>query len=268
MRPLFSISIVSHRQGALIADLASDLSKLPSSEVEVILTINTPEDESFVDYFSNHRLTVLRNLEEKGFGTNHNAAFRISKGKYFVVVNPDIRLQDPAIIYKLLKNFDNETVGAVGPLVTAPDGRVEDSARHYPTLFRVAKRRISASARIPDYPSHPEPTPVDWVAGMFIIFRQAAFRSCCGFDERFFMYLEDADICRRIWSSGYSVIWDSRFSVVHHARRASRRSPRHLAWHVSSLIRFLSYSSRAKSPKLSKLSRGEIKGESTAGEKS
>ncbi|MEJ7138190.1 glycosyltransferase [Amphibiibacter pelophylacis] len=232
-----SFSIVSHGQAALIAPLLGDLARLPPNTFEVILTINLPEDES--PYFGyTFPIRIIRNSEPKGFGANHNAAFTEAKGNYFAVVNPDIRIQY-LDLHELLMPFQNENIAAVAPIVLSSEGKIEDSARHFPTLQRFAKRVILRK-RVSDYKLQKVPFAVDWVAGMFVVFRTEAYRKINGFDDhRFFMYLEDADICRRLHKNGWGVLVNPFVSVTHMAQRASRRNLTHMRWHAVSALRYL-----------------------------
>ena len=91
----------------------------------------------------------------------------------------------------------------------------------------------------PDYPVDQGPIEVDWVAGMFMLFRSEDFREVGGFDERFFLYYEDVDICRRLLSRGQRCVFQPDASVIHHARRASRRDLRLMGIHASSAARYL-----------------------------
>ncbi len=236
----FSLSIVSHGQGALIRSLLEDLCQDQAQHgrrYEVLLTLNIPEDESFVDEFADRlSLLVIRNMKQKGFGTNHNAAFAASSGEVFVVLNPDIRLRhfpDDLITASL-----TGTTGAWAPLVRSSSGSVEDSFRRFPTVARLLRRTV-LRRRHPDYVAKETPIEVDWVAGMFIAFRRTTFVDLHGFDERYYMYMEDVDICRRLQRSGLSVLLDPRANVVHDAQRASRRSRQHQKWHLRSALRYL-----------------------------
>ncbi|HEX6530100.1 MAG TPA: glycosyltransferase, partial [Burkholderiales bacterium] len=126
-----------------------------------------------------------------------------------------------------------------GPLVRSPDGKVEDSARRFPTVGALVKK-LFAEKRRPDYPANAGPQRADWVAGMFILFRREAFEAVGGFDERYFLYYEDVDICRRLQRRrGSRAIYDPRAEVVHDAQRASRRDLRLARHHAASLLRFL-----------------------------
>lgn len=235
------ISIVSHGQGALVRDLLADLQRLQLTKnkgYEIIVTLNIPEPEDFLNPFLDMGLRVIRNQKPKGFGANHNAAFSESTGDYFVVMNPDVRVH-ALDFHKLISVFDDVRVAIVAPLVVSDNGIVEDSARRFPTLWRFAKR-VLLRQRSADYNFGASSLAVDWVAGMFLMFRMDAFREIGGFDDRrFFMYLEDTDISYRLRKNGWEVVVNPSVQITHMAQRASRRHLKHLQWHIVSALRYL-----------------------------
>ncbi len=234
---MLSLSIVSHGQSALIKPLLEDLHRLALPNIEVLITVNIPEDEGpFQELPSTSR--IIRNVSPKGFGANHNAAFDQSKGQFFVVVNPDIRL--PSLnVEKLLEPMRDPTVGAVAPAVLNSAGDIEDSVRRFPTIARLA-RRVLLKQRFPDYEWKTQPIDVDWSAWMFVVFRRESYQEVRGFDhQRFFMYMEDVDICRRLKETGNRIVLQPAVSVIHDAQRASGRSFRHMCWHLTSTLRYL-----------------------------
>src|SRR5690606_14674162 len=83
------------------------------------------------------------------------------------------------------------------------------------------------------------PIPVDWAAGMFMLFRAEAFEAIGGFDEGFHLYYEDVDICTRLWIAGWKVMLHPGVQVVHDAQRTSHRNFRYMRWHVSRKARYL-----------------------------
>lgn len=232
------LSIVSHGQGELIRILLGDLLALRDHLLEVIITLNIPEDEHFL-YVAQEQLPirVIRNQQPKGFGANHNAAFSISTAPFFAVVNPDIRLEN-FLLDKLLSLATTKDVGVVAPIVYSSDGQLQDSARLFPTLARLAARRLGFSSAV-DYNIGQEPIKVDWIAGMFMVFKSDVYKLIGGFDERYFMYFEDVDLCYRLHSIGLCVILTPQVHVIHDAQRASRREVRYLLWHIRSACRFL-----------------------------
>ena len=234
--PILTLSIVSHGQASLIRPLLDDLARLNLANIEVIITINIPEDETSFEQLP-FPSRLLRNTKPKGFGANHNDAFAHSNGSYFVIVNPDIRL--PTLdVDRLLEVMNDPAVGAVAPVVLNGTGDVEDSVRRFPTIPMLLRRSL-LKQRVPDYQWRQEPIAVDWTAGMFVVFRREAFASVNGFDQRrFFMYFEDVDICLRLKINGWLITLQPAVSVIHHAQRASHRSFKHLRWHLSSALRY------------------------------
>jgi len=232
-----TFSIVSHGQATLIRQLLLDFAKLSEYNFEVIITINTPEEEhSYQDF--KFPLRIIRNEVPKGFGANHNTAFCLCESTWYAVVNPDVRF-DRLNLKELLAPFESPSVAAIAPLIFSGAGHIEDSARRFPTALRFFKRVI-LSQRAADYKIEIAPYEVDWLAGMFIVFSSDAYKYIGGFDDkRFYMYLEDADICRRLAKSGWKVMVNPEVRVVHMAQRASHRNFKHMLWHLISAFRFL-----------------------------
>jgi N-acetylglucosaminyl-diphospho-decaprenol L-rhamnosyltransferase len=240
-----SVSIVSHRNGRDIQRLLDDLASenwAEGHEFEIIVVVNVPEQENWLDRQYPFTLKVIRNCSSRGFGANNNSAFSIAEGSYFAVVNPDIRLQGFRV-GALLQAIQAPDCGICGPRVVNARGISEDNARRFPSIARLARRRIFGRSD-QDYSDAGGSVSVDWLAGMFMIFRADVFRSLGGFDERYFMYLEDTEICRYAKARGYSVEWVPSAYVYHEAARASRTSLKHFWWHFQSLIRFLMFPKR------------------------
>lgn len=237
-----TISIVSHKQMALVAKLITDVASICDPRtIEVILTLNLPEELPFNEKDFLFPLRVVRNLYPLGFGENHNQAFQLASGRFFCVLNPDIRIQED--IFKNLTNIFGELdhVGLVAPRVVNSSGDIEDSARRFPSpgeivgkfFGRKSRRYIPGADRI-DYP--------DWVAGMFMLIPVKVFGEINGFDARYFLYYEDVDLCARLRLKGYRIALRQDVSVVHDAQRASHRSLKYMRWHVLSMLRFFSSS--------------------------
>ena len=228
--------MVSHGQGALAAALLRDLAACATRPLEVILTLNIEESLPFAEGDFDFPLLMLRNAKRQGFGENHNAAFRRSRGGMFCVLNPDVRLgSDP--FPALASQLQDPRVGVAAPLIVNPQGEVEDSARRFPTPLSILGKALGAKPR-PDYEIGLEPVFPDWVAGMFMLFRREVFESLGGFDERYFLYYEDVDLCARLRAAGLEVVLEPGVRAIHQARRESHRNWRYRAWHLRSMLRF------------------------------
>ena len=232
-----AVSVVSHRQIGLVHQLLRDMDRhCASNLLDVILTLNVAEELPFDLREFAFPITAVRNEYPKGFAANHNAAFARTSANVFCVVNPDIRLvQNP--FPALLRSLHESHTGIAAPLVVSPDGNIEDSARRLPTPWRIVQK-ILRRTHGPDYAICDKTIQPDWVAGMFMVFPSALFRKLHGFDERFFLYYEDVDICCRARMAGFQVALDPRVRVIHAARRESHRNLRYLFWHLRSMARF------------------------------
>jgi N-acetylglucosaminyl-diphospho-decaprenol L-rhamnosyltransferase len=231
-----SISVVSHAQIGLVAALLVDLqTQCSDSSFEVILTLNLDEELPFaLDRFA-WPVKVIRNLVPQGFGANHNQAFKLANGKFFCVVNPDIRLVDNPFP-SLVAYLSDPSVGVVAPLVLGSNGAPEDSARLFPSPLQIF-RKISGKVPL-DYEIGALSFRPDWVGGMFMLYSKKIFQCLGGFDERYFLYYEDVDICARLRLLGYEVAVCVDANVVHHAQRTSHKSFKYRRWHLRSMARF------------------------------
>ena len=230
-----TVSVVSHAQRDLVQDLLADLARLGRAGLDVIVTLNVAEEPPAVP--PGLAVEIARNSARKGFGANHNAAFRRATGAIFCVLNPDIRLSaDP--FGALVAELADPRVGVAAPLVVDAAGEPEDSARRFPSARTLAAKLLGLAPRL-DYPIATEAFSPDWVAGMFLAFRREVFAAVDGFDERYFLYYEDVDLCRRLRELGFDVRLVPGARVIHLARRESRSSFRHLRWHLASVTRYL-----------------------------
>lgn len=225
----FTVSIVSHGQRALVESLLFDLARLrPPLLAHLIVTRNRPEPAIEIPPDLDLPITIIENDESASFGANHNSAFRACETDWFVIMNPDIRLlEDP---FPALLAATGPGVGLVAPHVLEPDGRLADSARELVTLPRLIARKLSFEHQGPD--AHPA-----WFAGMFLAVHRKAYTEIGGFDEGYHMYCEDVDLCARLRLAGWTLRLAEHARVVHDAQRASRRSLRHMGWHLASLWR-------------------------------
>jgi N-acetylglucosaminyl-diphospho-decaprenol L-rhamnosyltransferase len=232
-----TVSLVSHGHGRMVADVLHDLAGLPQI-AHVVLTLNVPEVVPAIPEEFRHRMTIIENPAPKGFAANHNAAFRHCGAPFFCVLNPDIRIHENPFP-DLLALLGRQEAALAVPMVVNSSGAVEDSVRHFPTPAGILRKALGSSrgnyAVVPDS----RPFVADWAAGMFMLFRQDAYRALEGFDEGFFLYYEDVDICVRAWKQGLSVNVCPSAAVVHDARRESHRSLRFMRWHLASMLRFI-----------------------------
>lgn len=229
-----TISIVSHNQRILLENLLKDLVSFGEIK-KLIITVNTPEDKYNIPTLLKDKIQFILNEEKKGFGSNHNSAFEHCETDYFCILNPDVSIRDNPFS-ELISIARRMKLSLVAPIITDKEGMIEDSYREFLTPIRLFKRFIKSKRYDPSmengviYP--------DWIAGMFLLFDSDIFTSLGGFDEKYFMYCEDMDICCRANLMGHGLGVLENCKVMHFARRDSKKKLQYLMWHISSLMKF------------------------------
>jgi N-acetylglucosaminyl-diphospho-decaprenol L-rhamnosyltransferase len=224
--PSVTVSIVSHRQWPLVQPLLEQLVRLCRGSVaKIVLTVNMPEPAD-IDFDPGIPIQVIRNTQPKGFGANHNAAFGSCSTPWFLVLNPDIRLDADAIAAMLAQS--EPSTGMLSPRIQEPGKPGPEPFRDVLTPMELLSRRM---------PDHRAPAQPAWVAGMFMLVRSEVFATLGGFDERFFMYCEDFDLCARLRLAGWRLQIAHDITVTHDAQRASNSSMRPFLWHMASFLK-------------------------------
>jgi N-acetylglucosaminyl-diphospho-decaprenol L-rhamnosyltransferase len=238
MRYIATLSIVSHGHRSLLRALLYDLERQDKiDQLLITLTLNLQDEEFDARLFPRLNLQIIKNKKPKGFGDNHNAAFLVSEGDWFLIINPDIRLPDTQSLTKILQTNRSSDI-LLAPLVVNSQGILEDSVRRHLTPWSLIRRArgLDREPLRPDKTSERGQT-FYWVAGMFLAIKRDTFQKINGFDSRFFLYCEDYDLCARLYLSGGKIAVIKNVQVVHDAQRGSHRSRKYLWWHLSSLFK-------------------------------
>jgi GT2 family glycosyltransferase len=236
-KPLLSLSIIVHNQEAIARHLLDDIDSLGDQlPLEVLFTANTNESLSFGPGDFRFPLKLIRNTRPKGFGANHNSAFKLSRGDFFSALNPDIRLvANP--FPPLIACLNDGAGGVAAPRIVNPRGDIENSARRFPTPLHILQKAAKKSSHL-DYPPIDAVYEPDWIGGMFMLFHRRSFDAVQGFDERYFLYYEDVDICARLRMKGLSVLLCPEACAIHDARWDSHRNLKYMRWHLTSMLRY------------------------------
>jgi N-acetylglucosaminyl-diphospho-decaprenol L-rhamnosyltransferase len=183
-----------------------------------------------------------------GYGAAANRGVAATTQRYVLILNPDV-LVEPGTVKALAAALDrDEGLGVVGPKVEEPDGTRYPSARRFPDLLTAAghaflgyiapRNRFSRAYKLADW--DPERLGyVDWISGSCFLARRAAFEAVGGFDEAYFMYAEDVDLCWRLGRAGWRVGYEPAGRVVHAGAASTNQAPyRMILEHHRSLWRF------------------------------
>lgn len=204
-----TIQIVNFRSRHYLRKCLFSISEnLPAGDETEILIVNNDEealDEVADELWGKINLRILELQKNVGFGRAHNAGFKQSQSEYVLFLNPDTRIL-PGALQSLLNIFArNEKIGIVGPLLVDSAGEVQPDcfgARHTPfstikrKIFKRHGRKICAGGEIFE---------TDWISGGAMLVRRDVFEKVGGFDEHYFMYFEDADLCLRAKKLGLKI---------------------------------------------------------------
>lgn len=229
-----SILIINYKTPSLLGHCIKSIYKnKPKIDFEIIVVDNASGDESVEimeeDFF---QVKLIANKQNLGFPKAVNQGIRKSKGKYILILNPDITAL-PSSIDKMFNFLEkNKSIAALAPKLINPNGSVQYSCfSTFPTLQIVLYRRTPlggsprAKKTIDDFRmaawDHSGGKEVAWVLGSCMMVRKEAIDQIGFMDERFFMYMEDVDWCRRFWESGWKVYYYPEAELVHYYQRSS-----------------------------------------------
>ena len=236
-------------------ELAKIINCFQNTELKFKLWIsdNSEKDTSrnFIEKFSDSRIEYIFNNANNGFGTGHNVVIeKLIRGKekseFHLMINADVYFEKNTIekiINYMRKNTD---IGQIGPKIYEPNGKVSKSCRLLPTplnlIFRrffpiksvIEKMDYNYEMKWYDYQSVIE---VPILSGCFIFVRTDVLKDIGGFDERYFMYMEDYDLCRRIGKK-YKVVFYPEVKIIHEHAKASYKSRKMMMLHINSAIKY------------------------------
>lgn len=222
------------------------ISLINESEISKIILVDNGGYCSWVEEISCPKISFLRLKKNIGFGGGHNAAIELYKNEaeFFLICNPDIHFVCGEV-GKLYNFATQNTVGLLIPKILYPDRSFQHSAKLLPSPYQLLIRRffpgLSFSVNY-DYELRQADYEKSFFApslsGCFMLISNEALLRVHGFDARFFMYLEDVDLSRRICSEDLPVLYYSGAEVIHEAQRSSYKSFKFLCYHITSAIRY------------------------------
>ncbi len=221
--------------------------------------------DTFLEYPSSRTIYIIDNsptafLKEKiyadrmiyifsgsnlGFGKGHNTIIdRIKQqSDYHLILNPDISFRSK-ILEKLIIQLQKDTqLSMIAPKACYPSGELQYTARKFPTILELLCRFLNLFKTYTEKKEYRDQgilTPFfpDFVQGCFMLFKTVDFLDLKGFDERYFMYMEDVDICKKIDVSGKRKLYFPATEIIHIHRKGSSKELRLFFIHISSIIKY------------------------------
>ncbi|RRO06018.1 glycosyltransferase [Pectobacterium aquaticum] len=242
------VFVVSHNHGNEISKIGS-VKKIANSGLFNVCVKSNCSDPYLYEYAKKNNIHVINDCYGLGFGANNNYIFKyleengnVTDSDYVVIMNPDLDISSDNLMNLILEMKNNGDSIATANLFKDYEYKIYDnSIRMWPTFYDFFLSFISGKNKsILDKKLIQEATLIDWAAGSFLVFKASLYRELDGFDERYFMYCEDIDICYRAHKLGHKVKYYPNVRAVHLAAHANRNIfSKHFFWHVSSVFRFL-----------------------------
>jgi len=229
-----SISIVNFQSEDFIEDcLASVFDKAANLDCEVII-VNNDEKEDLMEI--KKRFSEIKIVDHKknvGFGAGHNLGAKETRGEFILFLNPDVELTDNiSPIIKLLEN--NENIGIVGPQLLTDSGEIQAwSVGRETNIWELIKNNLGFSPSKKLWKSTQQKE-VHWVSGAALFIRKSLWEKLGGFDEKFFMFFEDEDLCKRARKNGSQVIYFPEVRARHACGKSTKDKKLQKEWFYKS----------------------------------
>ena len=239
---MLSIIIVNYKQKNLVRQLLLGISKQNISfDFEVIVVDNNSKDcidtviDDIRDKVNNDYLSKIKIIELRkniGMGAGNNRGVQRASGDYVLILNPDVVLLENAVSKLIDFAQIKPKAGIIAPALLNPDKTIQQSRYRFPKFYMPAVIRTFLGkffqAEIKEYLMEDEPADipqkVDWVRGSVMLIPRQIYEEVEGFDERYFMYMEDVDLCKKIWQAGYEVWYFPEAKVIHYYGKQSGKS--------------------------------------------
>ncbi len=217
-----SIVIVNYNSKEYLKRCLESIFRNCPQETQIILVDNASKDGS-VEMVNRvfPMVEVIENLDNAGFAKANNQGISRSYGDKILLLNPDT-LYKKGVIEELGSYLDsNQSTAAVGCRIENPDVSLQYSFGKFPTIFRLILDRLPIINKrwghlVRDGSLYDKVREVDWVTGACVMIRKKAFEKVGGFDEDYFLYVEEVDLMYRLRKAGYKVVYDPSISVTHY----------------------------------------------------
>ena len=252
---LVSVGIVTYNNAQVIERTLTSLAEADSGglTVELLVRDNGSSDgtpallarlQSQID-----NLRILPGGQNVGYGRGHNDILSQASGDVYVICNPDIVVGHKFFLQSVAFLRSHQDAGLMSPRMTFADGTLQHSNRQHPTLLDLALRRFLPSSirapfknRLAHYEmadrGYDSSYDVPFCSGALMVCRVQALHAVGGFDDRYFLYFEDADLSRELQRAGWRTVYCPDVSVVHGWQRSAHKSWRMMIILVRNAVRY------------------------------
>ena len=236
-----SIIIVYYKSEEITKNCLKSIKQadLSGFSYEIIVVNNSAEDKQAEQEFKEiiPGIKFIQSEKNLGMGKGNNLGIKQAQGDFILILNADIIVKKGAIetLFNFIKNDSN--IGLVAPKLLNSDNSLQISCFRFPKFWIPIVRRTFLGKFFKNYLDEfimadfdrNNIREVDWIMGSCFLARKEALKKIGNFDPRYFMYLEDVDLCRSLWAAGYKVFYNPESEIIHDHGRASAKEKWYLA---------------------------------------
>ena len=232
-----SIIIVNYQHSHILDNcLESVYRTIEKIQFEVILVDNSSKDDGLEPILKRYtKIRFINNSKNVGFARANNQGAKIASGDFLLFLNPDTTMIEDAVESMLDYIQSDSSIGILAPKVMNPDQTIQYSCRKFPTIWSGLFNRYSLTTRLfpnnrysrdylmLDY-DHNSIRSVDWVSGCCMMMSESTLKKVGGFDENYFLFIEDVDLCQVIKKKGLRVVYFPNAKIFHKISSSNARS--------------------------------------------
>ncbi len=208
-------------------------------EYEIIISSNStyPMEEQKCIQTSSQGEKWVFNARNGGFAYAMNEGLKVATGDILIVMNPDVKIKS-GLLGMINYLVSDASIGLIAPRIVSSKGVVQDSYRDFITPIRFIKRHFARLLHGEDKHDTDRVLRVDWVIGAFMAMTRNSYKAVDGFDDGYFLYCEDMDLCKRMHQCGYSVVYYPDATIEYEGTRSARHSWKYARIFLKSLFRY------------------------------
>lgn len=247
--PRISIIVVTYNSLSYLQGLLASIGVYPPEDTYEIIVVDNASADQTTQWclYAPLDIRLVLNQENRGFAAAANQGVKMARGELLLFCNPDLRWTSPVADRLAGTLSENPSCGAATARMTFPDRSFQPTCRNFPTFSNIWFSRGSLLSRffspagktfrytLPDYD---RPTRVDAAAATCLMIPRHVFKNLGGFDERFFLFAEDTDLCRRLADAGYEVWFVPRATAIHYWGGSSSNRRAVSRYHADSILKY------------------------------
>lgn len=223
-----AVIVVSHGDSRWLAGCVGSLRSAAAGLACEVLVVENGDEAAAREVLAAHGEVRLLTCENRGFAEANNRGLAATDSRYVLFLNPDTEFRQGSLAALVERLEARPQAGLAGTRQVGPDGELQLSMRRFPSVRRawleaLGADRLGWGERVRDAAAYDREEPCDWVSGSFMLARREALAGVGGFDDGYFLFSEETDLCLRLRRAGWEIVHLPQATIVHHHRPGADR---------------------------------------------